>query len=157
MLRSTDKLSDLLTQIAYHRSQLDLHTVAKLEVQVKELQALHVSNAKTLVARIRAAATAAQELEALHVSNAKTLVARIRAAAAASLEGTVVPPPTLVVQQATPHKAKRSKRASHAQPGRINLQPGRINLQPGRIFKELTLEQKVSRAAAQRLRRCLSR
>ena len=145
MLRSTDKLSELLTQIAYHRSQLDLHMVARLEVQVKELQAFHISNAKRIGERHRAAATADQELEALHISNAKRIAERHRAAV---LERTVVvSSPTLVVQQAT---SLKSKRASHAQPGRINLQPGRI-------FKELTLEQKAVRAAAQRLRRSLSR
>ena len=137
MLRSTDKLSELLTQIAYHRSQLDLHMVARLEVQVKELQAFHISNAKRIGERHRAAATADQELEALHISNAKRIAERHRAAV---LERTVVPSPTLVVQQAT---SLKSKRASHAQ--------------PGRIFKELTLEQRAVRAAAQRLRRSLSR
>ena len=158
MLRSTDKLSELLTQIAYHRSQLDLYMVQRLEVEVKELEAIYTSRAKSLVLKYRAAANADQELEALHVSNAKRIGDRHRAAAA--LRST--PPASLPVLQPTSPKVKRASRLQpgriHLQPGRIHLQPGRIHLQqPGRIHKKLTLEQKAVRAAAQRLRRFLSR
>jgi len=101
------------------------------------------------------ALTPAQELEALHIARAKSLVAKCRASAALARTTSIVPSPILTTSQATSSKVNRAKRSSHPQPGRINPQPGRINPQPGRTYKELTLEQKAVRAAAQRLRRSL--
>jgi hypothetical protein len=121
--------------------------------------------------------TPAQELEALHTARAKSLVAKCRAAAALESTTSIVSSPILTVSQATPPKVSRPKRSSHPQPGRINPQPGRINPQPGRInpqpgrinpqpgrinpqpgrIYKVTLEQKAVRAAAQRLRRSLSK